>query len=260
MEKGNQLYKKMEDMDSIFITQETFSKIFEGQDVDCLRLNFTPVFKKGVFCSQLENVKDYILFECESDNDGMIYVKCESFQEKENIFLWSYSCHFSFNTEGDDIHISVDNYMDAFSVIYKKQNFLQKEHQYIAENISLRTQNFLTMLKTMAWINYLSEYPEEKAVTRKKRQYPVASNKNLRLKEKNTIFKTSHVINLNGICIITDNQKTSDSLIRKTQKRIVACWNVRGHYRHYKNGKTVYIHPYQKGLDKSRVITKTYKL
>lgn len=36
------------------------------------------------------------------------------------------------------------------------------------------------------------------------------------------------------------------------------CWGVRGHYRHYKSGKVVFIAAYQKGKDRSRYTSKEY--
>ena len=36
------------------------------------------------------------------------------------------------------------------------------------------------------------------------------------------------------------------------------CWGVRGHYRHYKSGKVVFIEAYQKGKDRSRYTPKEY--
>ena len=45
-------------------------------------------------------------------------------------------------------------------------------------------------------------------------------------------------------------------------ERIRHCeaWEVVGHYRHYKNGRVVYIAPYYKGKNKNAVKGKTYKL
>lgn len=36
------------------------------------------------------------------------------------------------------------------------------------------------------------------------------------------------------------------------------CWGVRGHYRHYKSGKVVFIEAYQKGKDRSKYSSKEY--
>lgn len=43
-----------------------------------------------------------------------------------------------------------------------------------------------------------------------------------------------------------------------SEAKTTASFNVRGHYRRYKNGKTVWIRPYTKGAGKGK--TKTYKL
>ena len=44
----------------------------------------------------------------------------------------------------------------------------------------------------------------------------------------------------------------------RSEAKMAAAFNVRGHYRRYKNGKTVWIRPYTKGAGKGK--SKTYKL
>lgn len=44
----------------------------------------------------------------------------------------------------------------------------------------------------------------------------------------------------------------------KHRKITCPCWGVRGHYRHYKSGKVVFIEAYQKGKDRSRYTPKEY--
>jgi hypothetical protein len=45
-----------------------------------------------------------------------------------------------------------------------------------------------------------------------------------------------------------------------THKITCPCWSVRGHYRHYKSGKVVFVRSYEKGKDKgnSKAVDKTY--
>lgn len=56
----------------------------------------------------------------------------------------------------------------------------------------------------------------------------------------------------------------NDRLVRKLnskkRQRLTETWNVRGHYRHYKNGKKVYINPYTKGKKDGKTSRKSYHL
>ena len=55
--------------------------------------------------------------------------------------------------------------------------------------------------------------------------------------------------------------KDWDSHISRTPHKITCtCWGVRGHYRHYKNGKVVFIKAYKKGKDKDKYEGKEYRL
>ena len=76
--------------------------------------------------------------------------------------------------------------------------------------------------------------------------------------DKQTPRKSPRTISLNGIRVISSNEKLTRKLCSKTRQRLTEAWSVRGHYRHYKSGKTVYIDPYMKGNGKT--IPKEYKL
>ena len=67
----------------------------------------------------------------------------------------------------------------------------------------------------------------------------------------------------------TDKVYTLEQCIRKYARHINHCkhvitcehWEVRGHYRHLKNGKTVYVKPFEKGRNRnSRLKDKVYTL
>lgn len=53
---------------------------------------------------------------------------------------------------------------------------------------------------------------------------------------------------------LLDDIKLYDNCVRDSGKEIQCpCWSVRGHYRHYKNGKVVFIQSYNKGKDRANV-------
>lgn len=62
-------------------------------------------------------------------------------------------------------------------------------------------------------------------------------------------------------CISID-EKEIHKFSRKHVKQEIICpaWGVRGHYRHYKDGKTIFIREYIKGKDKSQYTGREYAL
>ena len=62
-----------------------------------------------------------------------------------------------------------------------------------------------------------------------------------------------------GITYIFSSSGNGPRVLQRGQHRSPAgIFNVRGHYRHYKNGRTVWIKPYKKGAGKEK--NRTYKL
>lgn len=54
---------------------------------------------------------------------------------------------------------------------------------------------------------------------------------------------------------IVDYVNENGLTITKSENRAITCpcWEVRGHYRHYKSGKVVFIKNYEKGKEKGKV-------
>lgn len=119
------------------------------------------------------------------------------------------------------------------------------------ENVEPGTQNIIGFIRVMAFINYLSEHPELKEMENKadvgKSRKKISADK-----------QPASVISLNGIRVISSNEKLTRKLRSKTRQRLTEAWCVRGHYRHYKSGKTIYVNPYVKGHGKR--VPKEYKL
>lgn len=66
--------------------------------------------------------------------------------------------------------------------------------------------------------------------------------KNKKVKKKPPIYMLSDIIEY-----VHENGLNKEVLHKEIN---CPCWSVRGHYRHYKNGKTVFIKPYLKGKNK----------
>lgn len=55
---------------------------------------------------------------------------------------------------------------------------------------------------------------------------------------------------IDGIRYVYKNKNVNKDVVGRTYNRVMESWNVRGHMRTYKNGKTVYIKPFVKGKGK----------
>lgn len=67
-------------------------------------------------------------------------------------------------------------------------------------------------------------------------------------------------ITINGIKVISSDEKLSKKLSSKKRQKLTESWTFRGHYRHYKSGKIVYVNPYTKGSKDGKSIPKEYKV
>ena len=65
---------------------------------------------------------------------------------------------------------------------------------------------------------------------------------------------------MNGVSIKTDSPTVASKIRSKKIVRVAECWSVRGHYRHYKSGKVVYIKPFEKGANKGKIVPKKYDI
>ena len=111
---------------------------------------------------------------------------------------------------------------------------------------------FMSALGVTLWLNYLMLHPEQKEVHRKKR-----SSYN---SEHNFYSNKEHIVRLNGVSIKTDSSTVASKIRSRKIVRVAECWSVRGHYRHYKSGKVVYIKPFEKGANKGKIVPKKYDI
>lgn len=76
--------------------------------------------------------------------------------------------------------------------------------------------------------------------------------------------KRKHIKKKEDRPIVIDFKDIISGRILHGRKHVIRCakWNVRGHYRHYKNGKVVFIESFEKGKNrnKGKQINKTYTI
>lgn len=265
--RGNELYEKAKNFDRIEINFNRYTAILGKMEEIAKHEDFLiiPVLKSGVFTLKYPEYSVNILFDAELLEDEVLvkadsYIVSEHGAKKE----WLYSCDFylSHRVKKEDSYY-MDNYRDSVTEIFQKQGRKEKElldHLEAAPKSEL-LKSFLGFVNVNGWLNYLMEHPEEKKISKKIKEKSESGtitkpDKDSESKERKE--PKEHVVHLNGVRITTSNNKAASKIKSRKVTRIMECWSVRGHFRHYKNGKVVYVHPYEKGT--GRKTPKKYKV
>lgn len=101
------------------------------------------------------------------------------------------------------------------------------------------------------YINHLQLHPELKEISPRRKKNSGTVSKTPADTQRPGRSRSVHDIDLNGIRFVTSDSSLSGKLRSRKSQRLTDCWDVHGHYRHYKNGKVVYIAPYEKGPGRS---------
>ena len=104
--------------------------------------------------------------------------------------------------------------------------------------------------------DYLLKHPEEK---HKERQTRSHNGNNPSSKSSQKQADSIQVISLNSLRFKTTNKKVANTLKSKKVHRMAESWSVRGHYRHYKSGKVIFIESFEKGKNRSQASQKKTK-
>lgn len=191
----------------------------------------------------------------------------------EEEWRWNYSLGVTVPIQSDGMEYGgeVYHYEDATLTIYEKQNRSEAEKDRYISKVLMGNKSYVHkktvswFFQIMAYLNYIIEHPELKeldgAPVRRKitGSSPGKDKKATRSEQSGNTPKVREV-NLNSITVRTKASKTYNMLRSRQIHRVTASWGVRGHFRHYKNGKVVYIKPYTKGSDKDKRIKKNYQL
>ena len=225
-----------------------------------------------------ENEKHVLLFKAESTDVGYsVYLKayylnhvmraqinnsCIDYIEQSNdSFL--YDIVFSVpSVISPDFRIepsAVD--LTAATLLKMGKQSKAEDHMHTISNSPEIADLFLyanTFLQVTGYINYLQLNPEAKERTSKKKPSYRSTSK----AKPNGTGTSVKNIELNGIHFSTRNDSVARKLRSHTVQHLTDCWNVRGHYRRYKNGKVIYIAPYEKGPERNNKngVQKNYTL
>lgn len=262
--RGNELYEKSKNLDRIEINFNRYTAILGKMEEIAKHEDFLiiPVLKSGVFTLKYPEYSVNILFDAELLEDEVL-VKADSYivSEHEAKKEWLYSCDFylSYRVKKEDSYY-MDNYRDSVTEIFQKQGRKEKElldHLEAAAKSEM-LKSFLGFVNVNGWLNYLMEHPEEKKISKKITEKSESGTITKPDKDSESKEPKEHVVRLNGVRVTTSNNKVANKIKSRKVTRIMECWSVRGHFRHYKNGKVVYVHPYEKGT--GRKTPKKYKV
>lgn len=268
IERGLELQQKEQELDQVIVTQEDVNSCFKKQDGANFAglLNGTPILQKGTFIQKTDSFTDHLLFEVYETSENGFKMHCQTFQisNTNESPLWCYDCDAHL-VNGEDIEIQFHSFSNAHTSIFTKQKRGELAQKHIDEHINEYTANILTMYKVMAWINWLSEHPEIKKIEKDEKNLPKNRAKNIEHNANNSSQvslppRLPHTIRINGIRVISTDTQLVRKLKSKTRQHLTETWCVRGHYRHYKNGKVIYISPYTKGKKDGMSMKKEYRL
>ena len=238
--------------------------------------NFVPFIKNGYFDVEINGIHQAYLFECSENETGKIHIVVEVINDintkektiiagkeyKNTIFV----CRIESEIPDGNIRDLNVNESTVYDYYYLSRE-LTDYNSFIPAKFKSLLQEveslYFLLLYVFGYINYLSEFPEYKVVNGKeKRKYNNSASSTIKKESKKTnISNDIKTVNLNGLKIVVKDKKVISRLKSRTPHKYVGTWNVCGHYRHYKSGKTIYIKPYTKGSgDQSIEKAKKYML
>ena len=196
-------------------------------DLDCLRLDF---FVKNGFD---ENDVAPTIKSIENRQQQFKYIgkiKIEYSPDSDNVIEWENSLTSVLTHRG---YANPIGYLNA---------------QSSAEEIRANLKACINLFRgILTCVDYLLKHPEEK-----QRERQVRSFKKNNLSGENLQAQSNSVqtISLNSLKFKTADKKVVNVLKSKKIHRIAESWSVRGHYRHYKSGKVIFIEGFEKGKNR----------
>lgn len=243
--KGAELYKKSADMDKIEININRYQQIEAFMKNIPGKVPAMPILKEGVFVLKNGTESGMVIFNSDIEDDT-ITVKADTLAVTDNSAVWLCSAKYIFPCEmAIGNALKIEDYIDPKSQIIGRK----KEDDDTKKKLSSL---FMSALGVTLWLNYLMLHPKQKEVHRKKNNPHNLGH--------NFYSNKEHIIRLNGVSIKTDSPTIASKIRSRKIVRVAECWSVRGHYRHYKSGKVVYIKPFEKGANKGKIVPKKYDI
>lgn len=260
-QKGKELATKINDLDSIIVNFADTIHFLENIEENA-ELIPIPIIKNGVLIVNYPEFNGFILFDTELGDDKAV-IKADILNNAYDKYSWdcSLTCEVPYILHGvQSLECKCVDFNNATAEIYAKQKYkLEQIEKYKESEIVTACDPFKLFLKVMCWLNWIMQHPEIKEVERQEKAHAGTKSKkkngDSKAKTDSNVVKT---VKINNIKIKTVNSKLITKIKSKKIHRIAGCWEVRGHFRHYKTGKVVYIKPYEKGKDSHKRVKKQY--
>lgn len=243
--KGSDLLASMTIADLIELSRNRADGLFVGVNEPSEDICYIPPLAEGTLVITSDD--DMCISFCiQNDDFDKIRVYCECFtishRDGKRRAFWDYSAlvvapKFGKMTENIEILLcSPEDFAGGRKYAKKKEIYKMSDLPHIQ-----------LFLRVIAYINFL--FRQNKQSIREKSKKTNDNSVSLRY-----LSKRKNVIDLNNIYIY----KNEDHLEKREYTRSGIGWTVRGHYRHLKSGKVVYVRQHKKGGNDFR--PKKYKI
>lgn len=226
---------------------------------DCIDLiiNFSVNFtEKGSILANLECLRlDFFAQNGFSEDDTAPTIK--AIENRQQQFKYIGKIKIEYSLDFDNI-IEWEN--SLISVLARRGYANPIEYlnaQSDVEEIRANLKACIDLFKgVLICADYLLKHPEEKRKERHTRSHN-KNNSSSKSFQKQT--DSVQVISMNSLRFKTANKKVANMLKSKKVHRMAESWSVRGHYRHYKSGKVIFIESFEKGKNRKQAPQKKTK-
>lgn len=222
-----------------------------------LIINFSTKFtEKGFVLAELDCLRlDFFAQNGFSEDDTAPTIK--AIENKQQQFKYIGKIKIEYSLDLDNI-IEWENSLTSVLVRRGYANPIEYLNaQSDVEEIRANLKACIDLFKgVLICADYLLKHPEEKHKERHTRSH---NRNNSSSKSFQKQADSVQVISLNSLRFKTANKKVANMLKSKKVHRMAESWNVRGHYRHYKSGKVIFIESFEKGKNRKQASQKKTK-
>lgn len=223
--------------DHIYLSKEEFRQIAGLVDDDLKAKNRWDISEIALKRIALHFMEYTYYFNVISRN--MLHLKMWVDLPEENDGCWDAECDLQFRGQVMSLRFPKNGHPDLYDFL-------------ISEDENGRKQ-FETLGRIFMTLNYFLLHYGEIAFNVKEIVCKKPSKKHIQ-----TATEDTHKVRL--VKSYTLKRGWKNKVERKKAEIRCLAWGVRGHYRHYKNGRTVYIAPYVKGKEREKYAGKEYVL
>lgn len=226
---------------------------------DCINLiiNFSVNFtEKGSILANLECLRlDFFAQNGFNEDDMAPTVKAIENKQQQFRYIGKIKIEYSLDLD------NVIEWENSLTSVLARRGYANPIEYLNAQNdveeIHANLKACIDLFKgVLICADYLLKHPEEKHKERHARSH---SGNNPSSKSFQKQANSVQVISLNSLRFKTANKKVANMLKSKKVHRMTESWSVRGHYRHYKSGKVIFIESFEKGKNRNQASQKKTK-